>query len=110
MDYILEKIRLIKKSRLKPEEKFLCDIFWNLKPNFKGKLTNYIYYIYDNKIIFQYNINSKQIYCDYFPVWNKLDKEYNLRNEEIESLIFFYAHRYLNITVSKVLLMFINKK
>ena len=82
-----DKIHKIKESRLTPTEKFLYDIFWNIKTYVSDEYPNSIFYKKDNDVLFEYDKKTEYFWCHYYKIWLVLKTEYGLNKQEIKDLI-----------------------
>ena len=70
-----------------PTEKFLFDIFSNIKPYYSDKYLDSIFYKKDNEVLFEYDKKSGYFWCHYDKIWKVLDSKYGLNYREIRDLI-----------------------
>ena len=94
---IIDKIHKIKYSRLKPEEKFLEDKFYNLKEELSDDKPNYISYVLNNEMLFKYDIRENDFWCHYYKIWCVLEFKYSLNYQEITELIKGEVWKHLNL-------------
>ena len=94
---IIDKIKRIKRSRLKPEELYFIDIFENMK-RVPGQQRNGIYKIFwkkDSVIVFEQEIFTKKLRCHTLVIWAFLLKcDYDFI--ESKSFIEKMVHKYMN--------------
>jgi hypothetical protein len=82
-----EKIRLIKLSRLKPEERFLINIFHNV---IEYKIEEYpddLFFIYNNELIFDLYLINNDFRISYIKIWEILKLRFNLNHQQSSLLI-----------------------
>lgn len=97
---IKEKIQHIKQSRLSPAERFLYDIFWNLKLYSSGNFSDIAYYKKNDEVLFEHKKNQNYFICHYSKIWTFLETSYGLNYHEIKCLIKDISHKTLNLDVS----------
>ena len=84
---IIDKIKKIKYSRLKPEERFLEDIFCNLKEKVSDNNQNSIFYVLNDEVLFEYGVRNKYFWCHYSKIWKVLRTKYRFSYQEDCELI-----------------------
>lgn len=96
MDKIINKIRKIKESRLKDDEKYILNIINNLKYVYiqQWDKTSEIY-TYDGDIIILKKKIEKIIYVNDF-IWEKLKLDFGYNNNEILKLVSHIIKNYLS--------------
>ena len=82
-----DKIHKIKESRLTPAEKFLYNIFWNLKAYYSDEYSNLIFYKKYNEVLFIYDNQKGLFWCYYDKIWLVLETNYDINKLDIYSLI-----------------------
>jgi hypothetical protein len=84
---MLDKIKRIKYNRMKPEERYVYDIFTNLVEYHYKDDINDVYYKHNNVIMFNFKLNSGDFWCDHYNFWSFLQHEYHLNYEQISILV-----------------------
>lgn len=84
---MIDKIRLIKYLRLKPEQKYLLDILNNLKLSIDNKYPHSIFFNNNDIMLFQWDYKNGYFWCNYNDIWHKLEVKYNLGYFEVKYLI-----------------------
>ena len=82
-----DKIHKIKESRLRPAEKFLYDIFFNLKEYYFNGYPDSVFYKKDNEILFKYDKKNRYFWCHYNKIWSVLETNYDLNYQEVKEII-----------------------
>ena len=97
-----EILKKIKYNRLKPEERFLVDIFNNCKEYIDDKrYKDIVFYKNGSKVLFSFDKKELIFRCNYDEIWNVLEKKYKLYNyDKLKLLVSKYAEEYLNIDIS----------
>lgn len=96
---IKDKIKKLKYLRMKPEERFLEDIFYQLKPKISDEEQDYIFYVLNNEVLFELNTKTNYFYYDYDEIWDVLRKIYLLNLKQIERLIINVVWKHLKLKV-----------
>lgn len=99
---IQEKLHIIKKSRLKPEERFLYPIFWQLKPYYSDNYEDIIFYKKDNEVLFEYDKKDGDLWCRHDKIWTVLESEHNQKIEIIRGYIRDIALKTINIKPTRI--------
>lgn len=84
---MIDKIRLIKYLRLKPEQKYLLDILNNLKLSRDNKYPHSIFFNNNDIMLFQWDYKTGYFWCNYNDIWHKLEVKYDLGYFEVKYLI-----------------------
>lgn len=92
MDKLDRKIRKVKLARMKPVEKYLYEIFSNLKVY---KFNDTIYYKKDNKIILEYNNIDRILWCR-TEMWRKLKGDFDIAYQEIKKIIEYWVFIFIS--------------
>lgn len=82
-----ETIKKIKYARLKPEERFLLNILIKIQKKKHKEYPNTIYYIFNNKIYFEYEQCDNELYCNYYEVMHLLLYKYKMDRYSFNQLI-----------------------
>ena len=72
---------------MKPEERFLYDILVQVKPKISDKYPNSIFFILNDKILFEYNQKNGYFWCKYNEIWSVFEDKFNLDYIDIQMLI-----------------------
>lgn len=96
---IKDKIQELKRLRLKPEERFLVDIFNQLKPKISDENPNSLYYVLNDKILFEYESKSGNFWCHSNVIWSILSMEYLLDQRKIDELFNNIVLKYINLNI-----------
>jgi hypothetical protein len=99
-----EILRKIKYSRLKPEERFLIDIFSNLTEYKINSFPNSLFYKYNNETIMEYYLTDCELWVYYPRIYPKIWQfKNNMKNYQIRDLIGKLAKEYLKLEYVNVL-------
>lgn len=90
----IEQIKRIKGLRIRPEEKFLIDIFSKVEIKICDNSSKLEIYKVGNKILFE-QCDDGWFSVDYYNVWSILSVDYGLNYIEISNLIRNIAWLYL---------------
>jgi hypothetical protein len=102
MDTLDKDIKRIKIARMKPEEKFLYEIFCDIE-TFKSEIFyKSIFYIKNNVILFEYDCSKKMLCFDEFKIWYVLEKKFEIYDSKIYETIKKMSERCLNIEIDKL--------
>lgn len=108
---IVEKIKSIKFSRLKPEEVYIIKILNNLEI-YKFKILPFcMVFKYNGIIMFEYNISNKFFRCNKIYIFDLIKDKYNLTYIDTIDLIKKIVKNHLindNITIINDLKIFIS--
>jgi len=99
---IKDKIKHIKRCRLKKEEIFLLDIFNEMyEVNYNG-LPNSVFYKLNDIVIFEkcfsnntLYANSNKLYVNFTLIWRVLESDYNYEYTEVQDFISLMTRKYL---------------
>lgn len=91
---MIDKIKKIKYSRMKPEERHCYDIFTNLEEYYHPKYPNK-YYKYNDVLLFDYNIKNGYFWCHYNRFWLVLESKFDMKYEQIQSLVKYMVEEHL---------------
>ena len=103
MDDIKEQIRQIKYLRMKPEERFLTDIFEDVKIVRDNSRLKIIYYKLDGKTIFEQDDRENIFLVDYDKIWEIMTHKYDSTPTEIRKLIRIFMLRWYDITIGEII-------
>ena len=92
---IKDRIRLIKYHRMKPEERFLYDIFVDLDTYIHKDYPTFIFFKRGNDLLFDYNFKNGYFWCDHSKIWHVLQIKYGLTERFIRPLIIKMVKDYL---------------
>ena len=84
---MIEKIRKIKYSMMKPEERYVYDIFTNLVEYYHNDYKNNRYYKHNDVLLFEFNTKNGNFWCHYNKFWSVLKLEFDLNYEQIQYLV-----------------------
>jgi hypothetical protein len=94
-----EKLQQIKYARLKPEERFLVDLFNNIEFFDESPL---LIYKHAGITLFKYNLNDGDMWVHNELIYNNLSVKYNLDTIQIKQLIKHFSKSYLKVDVITV--------
>lgn len=92
---IKDKIKEIKYLRMKPEERFVLDIINDLEECYHPKYDNLIFFRKNLNLIFRYDIENGDLWCNYEHIWRILEKRFELKYEDIQFLIKYMLEKHL---------------
>lgn len=92
----------LKHDRLSEAEKFLLDIFDGLKENIRIDCPARIFYIKDNKVIFEYNSKTYHLYYSYDYMWDVFREKYDNNFHEFHDLVKSMVVRHLNLSIKSL--------
>jgi len=84
---MLDKIKKIKLHRMKPEERFVYEIFTNLVEYYHPDYPNNRYYKYNDELLFNHNLNNGYFWCHHNKFWIILEEKVGLHYREIQDLV-----------------------
>jgi hypothetical protein len=97
-------IKKLKYHRMKPEEKFLCDIFDGLIITINNviadKSVDDVWFDYkkDDIILVEYRIKTGSFYCNYDKIWSVFIFEFKYTSQQTTDFIKQWSENYFNIT------------
>lgn len=80
---IKDKIRQIKYLRMKPEERFVYEIFSNLECYVFDNRPESFFYKHNGLLIFDLNVKTCIFWCDHKTYWNILTYKYNISYDDV---------------------------
>lgn len=101
IDFINKKRLLIEKyPPPNPEIKFL-DLIDNLEFRIDNKkYPNCLFWFRDEKLVFHYDDDFKELYCNYKNYWKYFDKEYNLDYDSIQVFTYRMFNKYIFLLIN----------
>ena len=90
-----QKIKQIKYLRLKPEERFILNILNNLEEYTHKDFPTSIFYKKDNVLLFEWEQKTGYFWCDDLNFWLILKSKYNLKYDEIKTLVKYMVEEHL---------------
>lgn len=103
MNNITEIIRKIKYSRLNPGERFLVDVFCNLKEKVSDDKPEFIFYVINDEVLFEYDIKNNFMVSHFEKIWLISKINHTIRRLKFDGLIKDMSFRYLKINPQPIL-------
>ena len=81
--------------------KYLNTQYGDLKPYETDEFPNYIFFMKDGKVIFDYHKKNGNVYFTYEYIWELLESFFGLEFEEIKELTKEWVEEHYNLNVTK---------
>lgn len=95
---IVDKIKKIKYSRLKPEERFLYEKLKGIERFTNNKYPKSIFWINNGIVLFEQELNTKSLWCNYDEIWSIITNKYNYNYFGTQSFIKRTIENNLNLS------------
>jgi hypothetical protein len=82
-----EFIRDLKYRRMKPEERFMFEMFEGVEIYNSDKYADYELYKKNGDIIVEYDLTIGYFYCCYFKIWSVFVTKFNFNYKQISEFI-----------------------
>ena len=80
--------------------KYLNSKFSNLEQFEKEKYPDFIFFMKDGKVVFDYNKKNGYVYISYNKIWSFLESFFELECEEIQDLTKEWVEEHYNLRVT----------
>ena len=80
--------------------RFLNTEYGNLEPYETDEHPNFIYFMKDGEVIFEYNKKNGYVYISYDKIWSFLDSFFGLEYEEIQDITKQWVEEHYNLSVT----------
>lgn len=80
-------IKHIKFNRMSDEQKYIINILINCKLYLHKNYPNSIFYMYNDKLLFELDIENNTFRCRYLDFWNNIENMYKLEYGQIYQLV-----------------------
>lgn len=102
---IKNTIKYIKYNRMSDEQKYVFNILINCKSYLHKDYPNCIFYMYNDKLLFELDIENNTFRCKYVDFWNNIENIFKLKYEQICQLIKSIITEFLSLrTDTKILI------
>ena len=91
-----DKIIRIKRSRMKPEELFLIDIFNDMTIFEQNRFPYIVFWVKDGETLFKQNINDGMLSVNYYKIWSVLSSDYDMYFTDIGQFIKYMVEKHMN--------------
>ena len=80
--------------------KYLNTIYGDLTPFETDKHPNFIFFMKDGEVIFDYNKKNGKVYISYDRIWSFLESFFGLKYEEIQDLTKEWVEEHYKLSVT----------
>jgi hypothetical protein len=74
--------------------------FGDLTPYETDRYPDYIFFIKDKEIIFDYNKKNGQVYISYYNIWSLLEDMFGMEYEQIQEVTKLWLEEHYNLRVT----------
>lgn len=92
---MIDKIRHIKYSRLKLEERYVLDVINNLTSYINNDYPFSIFFKNNNITLFQWDYKTGYFWCNYTDFWSILQSKFNMDYFDVKNLIKYMISEFL---------------
>ena len=94
---MLYKIRQIKYSRLKEEERFFLDMIYGIEPFTSTDFPKSVFWKKNDIVLLEQDFKNKWLRVNYKLIWSVLENKYRCNYDDIQSLIKDVVKRNTNL-------------
>jgi len=96
------KIIITESIRKKAVFTYLNKYYGDLEPYESGNYPDYIFYMKDRKVIFEYNKKNGNVFISYDHIWLFLESFFGLKDKEIQDLTKEWVEEHYNLRVTTI--------